>query len=110
MIELITTTKKIKSDKTDLLLLFETDGISRVQYKYLIDKLDDFKSYISAEYLVNSKTHYDRCSGNLLIELILTIPNDIVPKDVKRGPVIDDIINKFIKFYESQIENLNRNP
>ena len=59
---------------------------------------------------MNSKTHYDRCSGNLLIELILTIPNHIIPKDIKRGPVIDDIINKFKKFYDAQIVKFNKNP
>lgn len=110
MIEIITTTKKIKSDKTNLLLLFEDDNINREQYTYLNDKLEYFKSCISPEYSVNFKTHYDRCSGNLLIELILTIPNHLMPKNVKKSHVIDDTINKFKKFYEFNNEKFKKNP
>ena len=109
MIQIITTSiRKIQNDKTNLLLLlllFEDDGISSEKYRYLQDKVADFKSYISPKYLLNTKIHYDRCSGNILLEIKFTIPNQIIPENIKKdSDFTRDLINKFEKFYETQIE------
>jgi hypothetical protein len=109
MIQIITTSiRKIQEDKTDLLLLFEDDGVSREQYTYLQDKVADFKSCISPKYGLNSKIHYDRCSGNILLEIKLTIPNPLIHENFKKDSVFTmDLINKFKKFYETQIEKIS---
>lgn len=106
MIQIITTSiRKIQEDKTNLLLLFEDDGISRDQYTYLQNNVSDFKSCISPKYLLNSKIHYDRCSGNILLEIKLTIPNILMQDNFKKDSAFtSDLINKFKKFYELQFE------
>jgi hypothetical protein len=108
MLQIITTSiRKIQEDKTDLLLLFEDEGVSRTQYTCLKDKLADFKSFIPHEYSLNSKIHYDRCSGNILLEIKLIIPNSLMPENFKKNSEFTrDLINKFEKFYETQIEKL----
>ncbi len=109
MIQIITTSiRKVQEDKTDLLLLFEDDSVSREQYTYLEDKVADFKLCISPKYLLNFKIHYDRCSGNILLEIKLTIPNPLMPENFKKDSAFTrDLINKFKKFYETQIENIS---
>jgi hypothetical protein len=106
MLQVITTNfQKINEDTTNLLLLFQDDTVNREQYNYLKDILDNFKSSLSAEYSFNSQVRYDRCSGHLVIELIITISNHLMPKKLERDVFTKDIIEKFKKFYESHIEN-----
>lgn len=106
MIQIITTSiRKIQEDKINLLLLFEDDGVSKEQYTYLQNNISKFKSCIPPKYLLNSKIHYDRCSGNILLEIKLTIPNSLMPDNFKKDSAFtSDLINKFKKFYESQFE------
>jgi hypothetical protein len=110
MLQVITTNfQKINEDSTNVLLLFQDDTVNREQYNYLKDILDNFKSSLSAEYLLNSQVRYDRCSGHLVIELIITISNHLMPKDLERDIFNQDIIKKFTKFYESQLEHFMKN-
>jgi hypothetical protein len=110
MLQVITSNfQKINKDNTNVLLLFQDDTVNREQYNYLKDILDNFKSSLSAEYSLNSQIRYDRCSGHLVIELIITISNHLMPKDLERDIFTKDIIEKFKKFYESQLSNFVKN-
>ena len=109
MLQVITSNfQKINEDSTNVLLLFQDDTINREQYNYLKDIIDNFKSSLSSEYSFNSQIQYDRCSGHLVIELIITISNHLMPKDLERDIFNKDIIKRFKKFYESQLENFRK--
>ena len=92
---------------TDILLKFEDNGINKEQYIAIKDKLDNYSANIDGVYDIKFEGQYDEITQNLLIGLIMSIPDIRYPKDVKLEQIINDYSYKFIQFYERTIQSFN---
>jgi hypothetical protein len=100
---------KTKPGKTDILLKFEDREISQEQFRFLKDKLDNFKLYLDPENLLKSETEYDEISKKLFIAMTLRTPDSFIPRDIENvAEKFMDIMNTFQNFYEAQIEIFNK--
>lgn len=95
---------------TEILLTFKDIGITLEQYTHLIGRLDSFKLYLNSEYLTKFEYNYNKTSGQLLMELVVIIPDHLMSIDNdKISDVSKDITDLFKIFYEAQIEIYKKN-
>jgi hypothetical protein len=92
---------------TDILLKFEDNGINKQQYIAIKEQLNNYSANIDSTYDINFEAQYDEITQNLLIGLIISIPDIRYPKDVKLEQIINDHSYKFIQFYERTIQSFN---
>ena len=92
---------------TDILIKFEDNGINKEQYIAIKDKLDNYSANIDSVYDISFEPQYDEITQNLLIGLIISIPDIRNPKGVKLEQIINDHSYKFIQFYERTIQSIN---
>ena len=96
---------KINPFSASIKLTFEDNRISKEQYSFLKNHLDQYRWYIDDEYPIISETIYNESSGMLLISLNIMIPECLMPMDVKNQTQrMTDHINKFPNFYEKHIQ------
>ena len=97
--------KKINPFSAYIKLTFEDRKISKEQYSFLKNHIDQYEWYINDEYSIISGTLYNESSGMLLIVLNIIIPERLMPKDEKnQTQMMTDHIKKFPKFYERHIQ------
>ncbi len=70
---------KTEPGSTDVLMKFEGRGVSREQYLFLEDRLDNFKLYMNPEELLKSEVQYDEYSKKLLISVTIRTPERYMP-------------------------------
>ena len=100
--------KKINPFSFDIILTFEDIEISKKQYLFLKEHLNNYDWFLDDEYSMTSETIYNESSRMLLIALDIIIPNHLMPKDEKNlTRMIKDHINKFPKFYKQNMEFYN---
>jgi hypothetical protein len=88
---------------TDIELKFE-DRINKKQYEFIKDRLDNFNLDIDNEYSMTANPIYMESKEVLLIKVILTILDMYMPKDVDLNKIVSDYSNRFLKFYEKNIQ------
>ena len=97
--------KKINLFSADMILTFEDNKISKKQYSFIKNHLDNYEWYIDDEYSMTSETIYDESSEKLLIALDIIIPDRLMPKENNSLiQMIRDHINRFPKFYKMNME------
>ena len=100
---------KVNLFSADMILTFEDSEISKKQYSFLKNHLDQYEWYIENGYSMTSETLYEESSGMLLISLDIIIPERLMPKGIDNlTQMIRDHIYKFPKFYE-RIFNYTQN-
>jgi hypothetical protein len=96
---------KVTHFSADMILTFEDSRISKKQYSFIKNHLDNYKWYINDEYSMTSETIYDESSERLLIALDIIIPYHLMPKENNiLIQMITDHLHRFPKFYERNIE------
>jgi hypothetical protein len=102
--------QRINATTIEMLLTFEDIGINLEQYTHIIDRLDSFKLYLTSEYLTKFENNYNKTSGQLLMELTIIIPDNLMPIDNNKAlDVSKDITDLYKIFYEAQNEIYKKN-
>ena len=95
---------KINPFSANIKLTFEDRKISKEQYSFLKNHLDQYRWYIDDEYPIISEIIYNEYSGMLLIVLNIMISECMMSNDMKNhSQMLTDHIKKFPKFYEQDI-------
>ena len=92
---------KTKPVATDIFLTFKDNEIDKKQYKLLKKRLNQYAFDIKPEYAVKSETKYNESLKTLLIGIIITIPDQLLPQGIITK-ILADNIKEFQKFYEGQ--------
>ncbi len=99
---------KIKPFSTDIIFTFEDTGVSKKQYSFLKNRLDQYNWYIDDDYSMISETMLEESSEILLIAIVIVIPDRLMPKNNDDlTQIITEHINRFPKFYERITEQFN---
>lgn len=95
--------EKTKPVAHDIFLSFKDNSISTEQYVFLKDRLENFILTLNPEYGFNYQTTLDESSDTLLIGLIITSPDRLIPQDSQKvTEIVVDLIKEFVKFYENE--------
>ncbi|MBP2045293.1 hypothetical protein [Methanobacterium aggregans] len=93
---------KTKPFATDIILKFEDNNVSEYKYRFINPKLDDYILKLPTGWKMISDTQYNKVTGSLLISIIITIPDNLVPKGnlLDSVQIFADHIKGFREFYE----------
>ena len=90
---------------TDILLRFRDNEVTKEQYNFLNDQLDNFILDGDSKYSVAIDMNYDEFKKILIIRLILCIPDK--PEDVNLEQIINTHSYNFIEAYEKDMKLYN---
>ena len=96
---------KKQSDSKDFLLKFNDSEINKTQFLFVKEQLGNYNRYMNSEYKITLDTKYNDSKNKLDIELVITIPDCLIPyNDEKLVELWIDLEKGFLKFYEQDIE------
>jgi len=102
--EKLSRTKPVASD---FLLKFKDADVNKAQSVFEIEHLDNYNQYMNSEYKITFDAQYNESVQLLIIGLIVTIPDRLIPdEDEKLVELWMDLVKGFLKFYEQDIEPL----
>ena len=94
---------KTKPVATDLFFSFKDEKISREQYEFLKERLDNYMFHIHEEYHMESEIVYDEPSETIIMGINIIIPDRLIPSNSQmKAQMFVDIINGFPEFYENE--------
>ena len=106
MLEFISyeTLNKTKPFSTDILLNFMDNGINEAKFSFIKDRLDNYNLYLDSKFSMTYETKYDEDKETLIMKIILSIPDRLVPKDPnKLTNLIMVCIESFRQYHERTI-------
>jgi hypothetical protein len=93
---------------TDMVIKFVDNGVNKEQYRFISNRLNNHNLYLDNEYSMTSEIEYNESLQTLSIEVTISIPNRIMPKDADKTKELFIIhMNRFQKFYERIKLSLN---
>lgn len=95
---------KTKPVATDILIRFEDKAINNNQFEILNRRLLNYYPLINPEYKIELNNRFDEASQTLTIDLIITIPDRLVPKGdfLNSVEIFADNIKGFSDFYNKE--------
>jgi hypothetical protein len=98
---------KTKPFATDVLIQFEETGVNTQKYSFIQDRLDNYNLYIDTKYSMTYETQYNEPEGILLMGIVISIPDRLVPDDDdKYNQLIAVFIKGFQQFHERTMQFL----
>jgi hypothetical protein len=95
--------KKTEQNATDIFFKFGDTKITLEQHEFLKSRLENYKKYIPNEYSIELELEHQYHIEELIINLILKIPEHVMTDDLSEyTEIIMDQINVFRNFYDSQ--------
>ena len=94
----------------DILIQFEDSDVNQTQCTFIEDRLDNYHLYLDRAYSVTNVSEYDSSKEMLLLGVVITIPDRLIPEDLEKLTQLRlDLIEGFEKYYERSIQFLNIN-
>jgi hypothetical protein len=90
---------------TDILTEFKDHRITKEEYTFQKDKLNNYNNDSPDEYTFSTNSKYDEITQTLLIKLIISFQNHCKVKTFKRELIVNSESYKFIQLYENDIKD-----